>query len=250
MAETKIEWTELTWNPSTGCSKISSGCKNCYAEKMTKRLTAMGVDKYYNGFNLTWHESELDRPYSLKQPRMIFVNSMSDLFHEEMPLEFIQKVFQVMNDCPQHVFQVLTKRADILSQYSTLLNWTPNIWMGVTVESQKYTERINFLRRTGAFVKFLSLEPLLSPLHELDLREIDWVIVGGESGSEARPIEKSWVIDIKEQCQHANIPFFFKQWGGFNKKATGSLLEGIHYKEMPVSQINGPSNLRNGDFTR
>ena len=234
MAETKIEWTEFTWNPSTGCTKISSGCKNCYAEKMTKRLTAMGIEKYQTGFDLAWHEFELTRPYSIRQPRMIFVNSMSDLFHEDMPLDFIRKVFKVMNECPKHIFQVLTKRADILAQFSTLLNWTPNIWMGVTVESSKYVDRINHLRKSGAFVKFLSLEPLLSSLGELDLREIDWVIVGGESGPDARPMNKSWVVEIQTQCRNSQIPFFFKQWGGVNKKVAGSLLEGKYYKEMPA----------------
>lgn len=214
MADTNIEWTEYTWNPSTGCTKISSGCKHCYAEKMTKRLTAMGIEKYKYGFDLAWHESELLRPRSISQPKMIFVNSMSDLFHEDIPLEFIRKVFQVMNECPQHIFQVLTKRADVLSRYSTLLDWTPNIWMGVTVESPRYLNRIDALRRTGAFIKFLSLEPLLSSLGDMDLREIDWVIAGGESGPEARPMEKSWVVEIQTQCKNRQIPFFFKQWGG------------------------------------
>jgi len=234
MANTNIEWTEFTWNPSTGCTKISSGCNHCYAEKMTKRLTAMGLHKYKTGFDLAWHESELSRPRSIRQPRMIFVNSMSDLFHEEMPLEFIQKVFQVMNECPQHIFQVLTKRADVLAHYSTLLDWTPNIWMGVTVESAKFLNRIDALRRSGAFIKFLSLEPLLSSLGDMDLREIDWVIVGGESGPDARTMDKSWVVEIQTQCKNSQIPFFFKQWGGVNKKAAGSMLEGKYYKEMPI----------------
>ena len=233
MAETKIEWTELTWNPSTGCTKISSGCQNCYAEKMTGRLRAMGIDKYRDGFALRQHESELFRPFHWKQPKMVFANSMSDLFHEEMPLEFIQRVFQVMNDCPQHVFQVLTKRSDILRQYSPLLNWSPNIWMGVTVEHSSYVHRIQDLRMTGAFIKFLSLEPLLSVLPDMDLLDIDWVIVGGESGSKARPIQQEWVVDIRNQCKEAGVSFFFKQWGGRNKKAAGCLLEGKVHKEMP-----------------
>lgn len=233
MAGTKIEWTEMTWNPSTGCTKISSGCKHCYAENMTRRLKAMSIAKYKNGFNLHWHEEELKRPYSWKQSKMIFVNSMSDLFHEQMPLEFIQQVFKVMNDCPQHIFQVLTKRSDILRQYSSLLNWTPNIWMGVTVEDDRVTFRIDDLRLTTAFIKFLSLEPLLSSLSDLNLHEIDWVIVGGESGFEARRMKKKWVLDIQGQCEQTNIPFFFKQWGGKNKKAAGCMLDGMYYKQIP-----------------
>ncbi len=241
MAETKIEWTELTWNPSTGCTKISSGCKHCYAEKMAGRLQAMGIDKYMDGFELRRHESELSMPYHWKKPRLVFVNSMSDLFHEEMPLDFIQHVFQVMNDCPQHVFQVLTKRSDILRQYSPLLTWSPNIWMGVTVEHSSYVNRIQDLRMTGAFIKFLSLEPLLSLLHDIDLLHVDWVIVGGESGPKARPIKKEWALDIRHQCQEARVPFFFKQWGGRNKKAAGSLLDGVAYKEMPNVEVLIPS---------
>lgn len=233
MAETKIEWTELTWNPATGCTKISAGCRHCYAEVMARRLQAMGMEKYRNGFALRWHPSELIRPYQWKQPRMVFVNSMSDLFHEEMPLEFIQQVFQVMNDCPQHVFQVLTKRSEILRQYSPLLNWTPNIWMGVTIEHEAYKNRIQDLRMTGAFIKFLSLEPLLSAIPDLNLFGIDWVITGGESGPHSRPMKKEWVVDIRNQCRIAEIPFFFKQWGGKNKKAAGCLLNGKVYKEMP-----------------
>ncbi|MBC8436006.1 MAG: phage Gp37/Gp68 family protein [Bacteroidetes bacterium] len=241
MAETKIEWTELTWNPATGCTKISSGCRHCYAEKMAGRLQAMGIDKYRDGFELRWHESELFRPYHWKQPRMVFVNSMSDLFHEGMPLEFIQQVFQVMNDCPQHVFQVLTKRTDILRQYSPLLNWSSNIWMGVTVEGSSYTDRIHDLQAVGAFIKFLSLEPLLTPLPDLDLLGIGWVIVGGESGNKVRPLKKEWVVDIRNQCQAAEVPFFFKQWGGRNKKAAGCLLDGMVYKEMPNLEVLLPT---------
>lgn len=233
MAETKIEWTEMTWNPSTGCTKISSGCKHCYAEKMTFRLQAMGMKKYRDGFNLQWHEDELRIPYLWKKPRMIFVNSMSDLFHEEIPLEFIRRVFRVMNDCSQHTFQVLTKRADLLGQYAPLLDWTPNIWMGVTVESDRVIDRIDYLRRTEAFIKFLSLEPLLTALPELNLHEINWVIVGGESGPQARIIKEEWVRNIKDQCETLGMPFFFKQWGGKNKKVNGSLLNGRYYKQMP-----------------
>jgi len=241
MAETKIEWTEMTWNPSTGCTKISSGCNHCYAEKMSFRLQAMGMDKYSDGFNLHWHEEELRLPYTWKKPRKIFVNSMSDLFHEDMPLDFIKKVFRVMNDCPQHTFQVLTKRADILAQYSPLLEWTPNIWIGVTVESKTLVDRIDFLRETGAYIKFLSLEPLLTALPNLNLHEINWVIVGGESGPSARIIKEEWVMDIKDQCKSSGIPFFFKQWGGKNKKANGSLLYGRYYKQFPRVESSTPA---------
>lgn len=237
MAETAIEWTEMTWNPSTGCTKISTGCKNCYAEKMSYRLQSMGMSKYREGFNLRWHNSELNLPYTWNKPRMIFVNSMSDLFHEEMPLSFIQDVFRVMNECPQHTFQVLTKRANILAQYAPLLDWTPNIWMGVTVECAQLLTRIDDLRTTGAFVKFLSLEPLLSDLGILNLNSIDWIIVGGESGPNSRMIKKDWVLNIKNQCEINAIPFFFKQWGGKNKKATGSLIDGVSYKELPLIEL-------------
>ena len=218
---------------STGCTKISSGCKHCYAEKMTYRLQSMGMKKYRNGFNLQWHEEELRIPYLWNKPRMIFVNSMSDLFHEDMPFEFIHRVFQVMNECSHHTFQVLTKRADILAQYSPLLDWTPNIWMGVTVESNQVLDRINFLRQTAAIIKFLSLEPLITELPDLNLQEIDWVIVGGESGPNARIIKEEWIKDIKDQCETIGIPFFFKQWGGKNKKVSGSLLNGRYYKQVP-----------------
>jgi protein gp37 len=235
MAGTKIEWTEMTWNPSTGCTKISPGCYHCYAEKMTYRLQAMGMKKYRDGFKLQLHEEELLLPYTWKKPRTIFVNSMSDLFHEDIPLEFIQKVFRVMNENRRHTFQVLTKRADILSQFSPLLTWTPNIWMGVTIENAQVVERINSLRSSSAFIKFLSLEPLLTSIPKINLHEIDWVIVGGESGPNSRPIQTEWVLDIKDQCDKSGIPFFFKQWGGKNKKATGSLLNGSYYKQMPKS---------------
>jgi len=234
MAGTAIEWTEMTWKPSTGCTKLSAGCKNCYAEKMSYRLQSMGMKKYKDGFNLHWHESELNLPYSWSKPRMIFVNSMSDLFHEDMPLSFIQEVFRVMNECSRHTFQILTKRADILAQYSPLLNWTPNIWMGVTVECDQVVHRIDDLRNTGAFIKFLSLEPLLTDLGDLNLNSIDWVIAGGESGPHSRIIKKDWVLSIKRQCETHSIPFFFKQWGGTNKKANGSLIDGESFKQLPT----------------
>ena len=235
MATTKIEWTESTWNPITGCSKISSGCKFCYAEIMSGRLKAMGQEKYRDGFNLTLHPDCLDEPYSWKKPKMIFVNSMSDLFHKDVPIDYIQKVFKVIKENPQHVFQVLTKRADVLNYYDSKgwLEWTHNLWMGVTVENEMVVNRIERLRNTSARVKFLSCEPLLSPLKNMNLNEIDWVIVGGESGRTPRPMKEEWVIDIKEQCLRADVAFYFKQWGGTNKKKNGRLLEGMKYEKMP-----------------
>lgn len=235
MAQSSIEWTEMTWNPTTGCSKISAGCKFCYAEVMSKRLEAMGLAKYADGFALRIHPETLAIPYSWKKPKVVFVNSMSDLFHPDVPLEFIQKVFRVMNDNPQHIFQVLTKRAELLYQYSSCLTWTDNIWMGVSVEDERVADRIDFLRGTNAKTKFLSCEPLIGPLHNLDLDGLHWVIVGGESGrGRIRPILEDWVLDLKDQCQQANVPFFFKQWGGTNKKATGRLLKGETYSQMPA----------------
>lgn len=238
MKPSKIEWTESTWNPSTGCTKISTGCTNCYAEVMSRRLQSMGTKKYKDGFNLSCHHEELKTPYTWKKPRIVFVNSMSDLFHENMPIDFIKEVFKVMNDCPQHTFQVLTKRADILEKYCNQLYWTPNIWMGLTVESNSFTKRIDALRNVPSRIKFLSIEPLLSEMPNLNLLNIDWVIVGGESGPKARPIKEEWVIEIKEQCEEKNIPFFFKQWGGKNKKANGKLLQGKIYCQMP--KLNYP----------
>jgi len=242
MASTKIEWTESTWNPITGCTKISTGCKFCYAEVMARRLKAMGQEKYRNGFELTLHPETLQEPYSWKKPKMIFVNSMSDLFHKDVPIEYIQKVFRVIKENPQHVFQVLTKRADVLRYYDSegWLEWPHNLWMGVTVENRTVMNRIENLRNTGARVKFLSCEPLLSPLENMNLHGIDWVIVGGESGRTPRPMKEEWVINIKEQCQRANVAFYFKQWGGTNKKKNGRLLEGKKYDKMPeiVTHLN------------
>ncbi len=228
-----IEWTEATWNPLTGCNTISPGCKNCYAERLSYRLQKMGQSNYRNGFELTLHESSLQIPAQWNKPRMIFVNSMSDLFHKAVPLSFIKKVFEVMNDLPQHKFQVLTKRADRLEQIAHKLNWTSNIWMGVSVESAKYKFRIQHLLRTPAKIKFLSLEPLLEPLSRLKLKGIDWVIVGGESGPKARPMKKEWVLSLRDQCIRKKTPFFFKQWGGVRKHKTGRLLEGRTWDEMP-----------------
>jgi protein gp37 len=233
MNQSKIEWTEATWNPTTGCTKISSGCANCYAEKMAKRLKAMGTSKYKNGFEVTLHDDCLLDPYNWKKPKVIFVNSMSDLFHEGIPFEFIEKVFRVMNNNPQHIFQVLTKRAEILNTYSRKLNWTSNIWMGVTVEDIRAKSRIDYLRETEAAIKFLSCEPLISDLGDINLSKINWVIVGGESGPKSRQIKEDWVINIYQQCKKADIPFFFKQWGGINKKKNGKRLQGEIYQEMP-----------------
>jgi protein gp37 len=235
MASTKIEWTESTWNPITGCTKISTGCKFCYAEVMARRLKAMGQEKYKNGFELTLHSDTLQEPYTWKKGKMIFVNSMSDLFHKDVPLEYIQQIFRVIKDNPQHVFQVLTKRADVLRYYDSegWLEWPHNLWMGVTVENRSVIDRIDLLRQTRARVKFLSCEPLLSSLPDLNLEGIDWVIVGGESGRTPRPIKLEWVNDIKEQCQAAKVAFYFKQWGGTNKKKAGKILEGKVYTQMP-----------------
>ena len=235
MAQSSIEWTEMTWNPVTGCDKISAGCKFCYAEVMAKRLKAMGVEKYQNEFKLTIHEDELATPYTWKKSKVVFVNSMSDLFHKDVPIEFIQNVFRVMKDNPQHVFQVLTKRADVMLYYDKegWLDWSHNIWMGVSVENEKAMKRIDLLRQSNARTKFLSCEPLIGPLPKLNLKNIDWVIVGGESGRKPRPMKKEWVLDIKQQCEKKDVAFFFKQWGGTNKKKTGNLLDGKKYLEMP-----------------
>lgn len=233
MAQSRIEWTEMTWNPVTGCTKISPGCKNCYAEVMARRLQAMGATKYANAFSLTLHESELAVPKSWVKPRTVFVNSMSDLFHRGVPQEFIERVFATMAECSQHRFQVLTKRAKRLRQLGSSLEWTPNIWMGVSVEDEKRLWRIDELRDSPAKVKFLSLEPLLSDLPGLHLDGIDWVIVGGESGPRARPIDEKWVLRIRDKCAEAGVPFFFKQWGGVNKKKAGRLLDGRLHNEMP-----------------
>lgn len=235
MAQSSIEWTEMTWNPVTGCDKISAGCKFCYAEVMAKRLKAMGVEKYQNEFKLTIHEDELATPYTWKKSKVVFVNSMSDLFHKDVPIEFIQKVFRVMKENPQHVFQVLTKRADVMLYYDKegWLDWSHNIWMGVSVENEKVLKRIDLLRQSNARTKFLSCEPLIGPLPKLNLKNIDWVIVGGESGRKPRPMKKEWVLEIKQQCEKKDVAFFFKQWGGTNKKKTGNLLDGKKYLEMP-----------------
>lgn len=232
--KSRIEWTDSSWNPLTGCTKVSQGCKNCYAERMAARLKAMGNPNYSNGFNLTLHENAINLPLSWKTPQFIFVNSMSDLFHEKVPLEFILRVFDVMRQASWHTFQVLTKRSERLMSLNEDIDWPSNVWMGVSVESHQYKYRIDHLRQTDAAIKFLSVEPLLGPIPQMNLSGINWVIVGGESGPNSRPIEVSWVLDIKEQCLEERVPFFFKQWGGKNKKKTGRLLEGRTWDDLPV----------------
>ena len=233
MSTTKIEWTEKSWNPLTGCTKISTGCQNCYAERMALRLKSMGQKNYENGFKLTLHEDSLSIPLSWKKPAMIFVNSMSDLFHKDVPLSFIKKVFFIMSQAHWHTFQVLTKRSTRLAELSDEIKWPPNVWMGVSVETDEFTYRIENLATTGAAVKFLSLEPLLGLICEMPLTNIDWVIVGGESGPGARPMKEQWATEIRDHCIQSDVPFFFKQWGGTNKKKAGRLLEGRTWDGMP-----------------
>lgn len=234
MSISKIEWTESTWNPITGCTKISSGCKNCYAERMAKRLKSMGQPNYINGFQISFHEHVLEYPLNWKKPQTIFVNSMSDLFHEQVPDSFVFRIFDIMKQAYWHQFQILTKRSTRLIELAPRLNWPKNVWIGVSVENEEVKFRIDDLRWVPAAIRFLSLEPLLGPFASLDLSNIDWVIVGGESGPGARPMKKGWVIQIKKQCIKQNVPFFFKQWGGTNKKKSGRLLEGRIWEEMPI----------------
>lgn len=229
-----IEWTEATWNPVTGCSKVSAGCKNCYAERLALRLHAMRNRRYANEFNVTLHSDLIDLPKKWRSPRLIFVNSMSDLFHENVPLEFIQQVFETMRECSRHTFQILTKRSDRLRQVCGILDWPSNIWMGVSVEDERVLSRIADLKNVPATVRFLSLEPLIGPLENLPLEGIRWVIVGGESGPGARSMKIEWIRSIYRQCRKAKVPFFFKQWGGVRKDLTGRQLNGRTYDEMPV----------------
>ena len=231
--KSEIEWTESTWNPVTGCTKISAGCKHCYAERMALRLKAMGAARYQDGFKLTLHEDVVEAPKKWRSPRVIFVNSMSDLFHKDVPLRFIERVFATMQDCPQHTFQILTKRSTRLRQLAGKLNWPHNVWMGVSVEDAKVMNRIEDLKAVPAQVRFLSCEPLIGPLENLKLNGIHWVIVGGESGPEARPMKEDWVYSIHRQCVLAKVPFFFKQWGGVRKDLTGRELNGRTFDEMP-----------------
>jgi protein gp37 len=233
-----IEWTEATWNPVTGCSKISQGCKNCYAERLANRLQKMGVRRYSDGFEVRLHADVLELPKTWKKPRLIFVNSMSDLFHENVPIEYIGQVFHAMQANPQHTFQVLTKRSSRLAAIANELPWPANVWMGVSVENAKVISRIDHLRKVPAKIRFLSIEPLIGPVGKLDLKDIHWVIVGGESGPGARTMEPAWVEAIFTQCRSASVPFFFKQWGGVRKDRTGRLLHNRTYDEMPVHMMS------------
>lgn len=237
MSTSKIEWTDASWNPLTGCTKVSDGCLNCYAERMSYRLQKMGQSNYRDGFALRLHPHMLEIPLKWKKPRLIFVNSMSDLFHHDVPLDYIISVFDVMNKAKHHIFQILTKRSSRLAEIAHHLEWSNNIWMGVSIESDKYTHRASDLVNTGAKLKFLSLEPLLSAVPSLSLDGIDWVIVGGESGPASRPMREEWVIDIRDKCLAKSIPFFFKQWGGVNKKRTGNYLCGRQWEQYPKSML-------------
>lgn len=241
--KTAIEWTEATWNPTTGCDRVSPGCDNCYALTLSKRLKAMGSPKYQldgdpttsgPGFGLTLHPTSLDVPRRWSAPRLIFVNSMSDLFHDSVPLEFVARVFDVMRETPQHTYQVLTKRAPRLSRVAGELDWPSNLWMGVSVESRRYTFRLDHLRKAPASVRFLSAEPLLGPIGDIDLDGIHWVIAGGESGAHARPVEYEWVAQLRDSCMTAGVAFFFKQWGGRTPKAGGRELDGEVWDQLPV----------------
>lgn len=233
----KIEWTDATWNPVTGCNKVSPGCKLCYAERMAKRLKGTGMFKYRNGFEVTWHPDALQIPLRWRKPRFIFVNSMSDLFHHQVPDQFVHEVFEVMEQANWHCYQVLTKRPERVADLDDQLLWRPQTWLGVSVESDRYLNRIDLLRESGAETKFLSLEPLLGPLPRVDLEGIDWVIVGGESGPGARPMKVEWIRDIRDQCLAAGVPFYFKQWGGVSKKRNGRDLDGRTWNEMPFRQL-------------
>lgn len=234
----KIEWTQMTWNPVTGCTKVSQGCKYCYAERLAKRLQLMGVKRYINGFKVTLHEDLVDLPLRWKKPSIIFVNSMSDLFQEEVPLDFIKSVFETMAQTPHHVYQILTKRSNRLKEIANELPWPLNVWMGVSVEDARVLHRIFDLQQVPSQIKFLSCEPLIGPLGNLPLEGIDWVIVGGESGPKARPMKKEWVESILTQCREAKVDFFFKQWGGVRKDLTGRKLNGQTYDEIPLAKIN------------
>lgn len=229
-----IEWTEYTWNPVTGCSKVGEGCRYCYAERMAKRLRAMCNSRYANGFRVTLHDDLVDLPSRMRQPRLIFVNSMSDLFHEEVPLDFIRRVFATMEACPQHTFQVLTKRSHRLREIADRLPWPANVWMGVSIEDERVLFRVADLRAVSAKVRFLSCEPLVGPLDDLPLDGISWVIVGGESGPGARPMKRVWVESIRRQCRREDVAFFFKQWGGVRKNLAGRELNGRTYDGMPM----------------
>jgi protein gp37 len=244
MKTSKIEWTEATWNPSTGCNKVTAGCKHCYAETMARRLQAMGAPGYENGFEFTLMPERLDMPMKIKKPTKFFVNSMSDLFHEEMPFEYLDRVFDVIRATPRHTYQILTKREKILEEYCKTREIPDNVWLGVTVEFQKAKDRIDVLRKIEARIRFLSVEPLLEDLGEVDLTNIHWVIVGGESGSKARPMKPEWALRVKQQCQAQDVAFFFKQWGTWggdgvrrSKKANGRILAGQEWNEEPEYEM-------------
>jgi protein gp37 len=233
-AKSHIEWTEATWNPVTGCTKISAGCKNCYAERLALRLQSMGTLRYRNGFKVTLQQDIVDLPKRWREPRLIFVNSMSDLFHEQVPLEFIQRVFETMRACPRHTFQILTKRSGRLKTLAPKIDWPANVWMGVSVEDLRVLSRVDDLRNVPAAIRFLSCEPLIGSLAGIDLTGIQWVIVGGESGWGARPMKIAWIREIFRECRKQGIPFFFKQWGGVRKHVTGRRLNRKTYDEMPA----------------
>jgi protein gp37 len=254
-----IEWTDSTWNPVVGCTKVSEGCRHCYAERMARRLAAMAEGALAKGINPgrtanylavingqgRWNntvfldDSAVDAPCSWREPRIIFVNSMSDLFHEDVPLSFVRRVFQTMNRCPQHTFQILTKRPERVAEWSSLLDWSPNIWMGASIEDSRVLHRVAALRKVSADVRFLSIEPLIGPINRLPLQGIHWVIVGGESGPGARPIRPEWVRTLRDLCVQHGVPFFFKQWGGVNKKAAGRLLDGRTWDQLPNMKTPG-----------
>lgn len=239
MAQTSsIEWTDATWNPVTGCTKISPGCKNCYAERMAKRLHSMGQDRYRNCFQVTLQHDLISQPQKWTKPKTIFVNSMSDLFHKNVPFSFIKEIFQTMKNTPWHTYQILTKRAHRLEQVAEKLEWSKNIWVGVSVEGQNFTDRIHHLKNVPAHVRFLSIEPLVSPINNLPLERVDWVIVGGESGPHARPLEAEWVRTIRDICLQEHVPFFFKQWGGTRKTVTGRILDGKKWDQFPSHYNN------------
>lgn len=229
-----IEWTDATWNPVTGCDKVSAGCRHCYAERFARRLQAMGNPRYVNGTAVTLHWDLLKQPLAWRAPRLVFVNSMSDLFHEEVPAAFVEQVFEVAAAADRHTFQILTKRPKRLLELAPKLPWPPNVWVGVSVESRDYVWRIDTLRTVPAAVRFLSMEPLRGPVNDLNLEDIHWVIVGGESGPGARPMRPEWVRRIREECRAQRVAFFFKQWGGPNKKAAGRMLDGRTWDEMPA----------------
>jgi protein gp37 len=238
-----IEWTDATWNPVRGCTKVSPGCKHCYAETFAERFRGTPGHPFEQGFDLRLVPTALDLPRKWRAGRLVFVNSMSDLFHDDVPLSYIRRVFKVMRECPQHSFQVLTKRAERVAELAPKLDWAPNVWMGVSVENARYTSRIAHLRAVPASLRFLSVEPLLGPIDALDLDEIGWVIVGGESGRKPRPMQADWVRSIRDQCVSAAVPFFFKQWGGRNKKLAGRLLDGREWNELPARQPS-PARIR------